>query len=53
MERHPQRIWNDRGVLGRGSRIYRFIVSGSGSVKLEYTSEKGGTIRQSVRLRKR
>ncbi len=53
VERDPQRIWNDRGVPGQGSRIYRFIVSGSGSVKLEYTSEKGGTISQQVRLRKR
>ncbi len=53
VERDPQRIWNDRGVPGRGSRIYRFIVSGSGSVTLEYTSEKGGTIRQQVRLRRR
>ncbi len=53
VKRDPQRIWNDRGVPGRGSRIYRFLVSGSGSVKLEYRSEKGGTISKQVRLRKR
>ncbi len=53
VEHNPQRIWNDRGVPGRGSRIYRFLVSGSGSVKLEYASEKGGTISKRVRLRRR
>ena len=53
VKRDPQRIWNDRGIPGRGSRIYRFLVSGSGSVTLEYRSEKGGTISKQVRLRKR
>jgi len=53
VERDPQRIFNDRGVPGRGSRIYRFIVSGSGSVSLEYKSDKGGTIRKDVRLRRK
>ena len=53
VERDPQRIFNDRGIPGRGSRFYRFIVSGTGSVTVEYRSEKGGTISRKVRLRKR
>ena len=33
--------------------VGRFIVSGSGSVSLEYKSDKGGTIRKDVRLRRK
>ncbi|MHC4414967.1 MAG: M14 family metallopeptidase [Planctomycetota bacterium] len=50
VERNPERIWNERGVRGRGRRLFRFIVEGSGSVELTYASQKGGTIRRAVEL---
>jgi hypothetical protein len=50
VERNPQRIWNDRGIPGRGRRLFRFIVAGSGSVELGYASRKGGTISKTVEL---
>ncbi|MCZ6611579.1 MAG: hypothetical protein O6941_03000, partial [Planctomycetota bacterium] len=53
VERDPQRIFNDRGIPSRGSRLYRFIVSGTGSVNVKYKSQKGGTISKKVPLRKR
>jgi hypothetical protein len=50
VERDPHRIWNDRGISGRSRRLFRFIVAGSGSVELTYTSQKGGTITKTVAL---
>ena len=50
VEERPHQIWNDRGIPGRGQRIYRFIVEGRGSVELAYTNEKCGTIRRDVTL---
>jgi hypothetical protein len=51
VERDPERIWNASGISGRGRRLFRFLVAGSGSVELEYASQKGGTIQQSVDLK--
>jgi hypothetical protein len=51
VKRNPQRIWNDRGISGRSRRLFRFLVSGSGSVELAYVSQKGGTIRTTVELK--
>jgi hypothetical protein len=51
VERSPARIWNDAGIPGRGSRLFRFLVQGNGSIELEYSSQKGGTIRKSVELK--
>jgi hypothetical protein len=50
VKRDPHRIWNDRGIAGRNRRLFRFIVAGSGSVELTYTSQKGGTITKTVEL---
>ncbi|MHC4350315.1 MAG: M14 family zinc carboxypeptidase, partial [Planctomycetota bacterium] len=50
VERSPGRIWNERGISGRGRRLFRFIVTGSGSVELAYVSQKGGTIHRTVEL---
>jgi hypothetical protein len=38
-------------VQGRSGVSVTWIVTGSGSVNLEYTSEKGGTHRRQVALR--
>ncbi len=51
VERNPARIWNDAGIPGRGSRLFRFLVQGNGAIELEYASQKGGTIRRSVDLK--
>ncbi len=50
VERSPQRIFNDEGIPGRGQRLFRFLVAGSGAIDLEYASQKGGTIRRTVEL---
>ena len=50
VERHPQRIWNDRGIGSRGRRLFRFLIEGEGSVEFEYRSQKGGTIQRTVEL---
>ena len=51
VERNPQRIWNEKGIPGRGRRLFQFIVEGSGTVELEYVSRKGGAIRRTVELK--
>ena len=50
VEHQPERIWNVSGIPGHGSRLFMFLVTGSGVVELEYKSEKGGTIRREVEL---
>ncbi len=50
VERNPQRIFNDRGIPGRGRRLLGFIITGAGAVELTYFSQKGGTITQTVKL---
>jgi hypothetical protein len=50
-ERNPERIEVTRGVPGHGGVSVTWIVSGSGSVELEYTSQKGGVHRRQVPLR--
>ena len=50
VERNPQKIWNAGGIGTRGRKLFRFLVAGSGSVELEYKSQKGGTIRRTVEL---
>ena len=51
VERNPARVWNDAGIPGRGSRLFRFLLQGGGAVDLEYFSQKGGTIRKSLELK--
>jgi hypothetical protein len=50
-ERTPERIEVKSGVPGRAGVSVTWIVTGSGNVNLEYTSQKGGTHRRSVPLR--
>lgn len=50
VEHQPERIWVNQGIPGQGSRLFRFLVTGRGDVELEYVSQKGGTIRQTVTL---
>ncbi len=49
-EHQPHRIWADRGVPGRGQRLFRWIVSGEGEVEITYRSQKAGVIRRVVAL---
>ncbi|HSJ23326.1 MAG TPA: M14 family metallopeptidase [Longimicrobiales bacterium] len=50
-ERNPQRIEVTSGVPGHAGVSVTWIVTGSGNVELEYTSQKGGTHRRTVPLR--
>lgn len=51
VERNPERIEVSSGVQGFSEVSVTWIVSGSGSVTLEYVSPKGGTHRRTVPLR--
>lgn len=50
VKHEPARIWNEHGIGGRDSVLFRFLLTGSGTVELAYASEKGGTIRRDVEL---
>jgi hypothetical protein len=50
-ERTPERIEVKSGIPGRSGVSVTWIVTGTGSVNLEYTSPKGGTHSRSVPLR--
>jgi hypothetical protein len=50
-EKNPERIEVRSGVQGRSTLSVTWIVTGSGSVNLEYASEKGGTHRRQAQLR--
>jgi hypothetical protein len=50
-ERNPERIELKSGVPGLGGVSVTWIVTGSGSVDLEYRSQKGGVHRTRVPLR--
>ncbi len=50
VEKRPDLIWNDSGIGSRGRELFRFIVAGTGSVELNYSSQKGGAISRSVEL---
>jgi hypothetical protein len=50
-ERTPERIEVKSGIPGRSGVSVTWIVTGSGSVNLEYASQKGGVQRRSVPLR--
>ncbi len=47
----PQRIWNPLGIPGRGIRIFRWIVAGSGPVEVAYRSDKAANITRMIDLR--
>ena len=51
VERDPGNIVVSSGVQGHGGVSVTWIVTGSGSATIEYTSDKGGTHRTTVQLR--
>jgi hypothetical protein len=51
VERDPANIAVNSGVQGHAGVSVTWIVSGSGSATIEYTSDKGGTHRTTVQLR--
>lgn len=50
-ERNPERIEVKSGVAGRSSLSVTWIVTGTGTATLEYSSQKGGTHRRQVQIR--
>ena len=46
----PERVIENRGISGKSSRLYQFIVSGFGDITLRYEAEKGGTLERTVKL---
>ncbi len=48
---NPQRIWVDRGIGSHATRLFRFIVTGSGEVTLTYKSAKARDIKTAVDLK--
>jgi hypothetical protein len=51
VDRDPGNIAVSSGVQGHGGVSVTWIVTGSGSATIEYTSDKGGTHRATVQLR--
>ncbi len=51
VERSPQAILISSGVQGHSTVSVTWIVSGTGTANIEYTSDKGGTHRTTVNLR--
>lgn len=50
MEKQPDTIWVESGIAGRGYSLFRWIVAGQGSVRIEYTSQKGGRVHRDIPL---
>ena len=50
-EKHPETIEVNDGVQGRSSLSVTWIVTGNGSARITYRSEKGGTHIRDVQLR--
>lgn len=49
-KRQPERIWIDQGIPSHGGRLFRWILSGSGTVGMTLRTAKGGTIKRTVTL---
>ncbi len=49
-KRQPERIWVDSGIGRHDQRLFRWVVEGTGSIELEYKSQKAGTIRRTAQL---
>ena len=47
----PQRIVVNRGIDGKGSTLFQFIVDGFGEIEFEYKAEKGGILTRNVQLK--
>jgi len=48
---HPDRILVNRGISGKDSTLFQFIVDGFGEVVFTYKAEKGGSIERRVKLK--
>ena len=51
VEHQPERLWLDDGVGSEETRLFRWIVSGSGNVEISYHSDKAKTISTVVELK--
>lgn len=51
IEHEPARVQNAGGVPGKGSVMYRFLVSGDGKVSFVYHSEKAKELRGEIELK--
>ena len=51
VEHQPQRLWVDGGVRGEETRLFRWIVTGSGNVEISYHSDKAKSISTVVELK--
>jgi len=51
VEHQPHRLWVDYGVGGEQTRLFRWIVSGSGSVEVTYHSDKAKSISTVIELK--
>ena len=47
----PYRIVVNKGISGKGSTLFQFIVDGFGEIEFEYKAEKGGTLTRKVQLK--
>lgn len=52
-EHQPERIWNNSGIRGKDNQLFRYIIQANPGTKidLEYYSQKGGTINQTIELK--
>ena len=51
VEHQPERLWNDTGIGGEQTRLFRWIVRGSGAVEVCYVSAKARTISTTIELK--
>ena len=51
VEREPHRLRVEDGIPGKGSAAFRFLVRGSGEVKIHYRSQKGGVLEGKAELK--
>jgi len=51
VEKEPQRLRIEEGIPGKGSAAFRFLVRGSGELRVQYRSQKGGVLDGKVELK--
>ena len=49
--KRPERIVVNRGIGGKDSTLFQFIIDGYGEVEFSYVAEKGGTLNRKVQLK--
>jgi hypothetical protein len=47
----PERLVVNRGIAGKDSTLFQFIVDGYGEIEFDYTAEKGGSLNRKVQLK--